>query len=64
MSSPLLPPGRTRHAAGDIAETEATDAELTRLTEFALGRGARAIALGRGNSPAATRAAASFAPPR
>jgi hypothetical protein len=61
MSSPLLPPGQARAAAERIAETEATDAELTRLTELALGRGAQAIALGGGNSPAATRAAAGFA---
>jgi hypothetical protein len=59
--SPLLPPGRAERVAGHLAESEVTDAELTRLTELALGRGARAIAVGRGNSPAATRAAASFA---
>jgi len=56
-SSPLLPPGRSRH----LPETEATDAELTRMTELALGRGAQAIALGRGNSPAAATAITSFA---
>ena len=56
-ASPLLPPG----VAGGTAETEATDAELSRMTELALSRGARAIAVGRGNSPAATRAAADFA---
>jgi len=55
--SPLLPPG----AAGPLAEIEATDAELTRLTELALGRGARTVAIGSGNSPAATRAAGGFA---
>jgi hypothetical protein len=59
--SPLLPPSRASHVAEHIAEAEATDAELTRLTELALGRGARAIALGRGNSPAAARATASLA---
>jgi hypothetical protein len=56
-ASPLLPPGM----AGRMAETEATDAELSRMTELALSRRARAIAIGRGNSPAATRAAAGFA---
>ncbi len=56
-ASPLLPPGMT----GRMAETEATDAELSRMTELALSRGARAVAIGRGNSPAATRAAAGFA---
>ena len=56
-ASPLLPPGM----AGRMAETEATDAELSRMTELALSRGARAIAIGRGNSPAATSAAAGFA---
>src|SRR4029077_15959625 len=56
-ASPLLPPG----TAGRTAETEATDEELSRMTELALSRGARAIAIGRGNSPAATRAAAGFA---
>ncbi len=59
--SPLLPPGQAERAAEHLAESEATDAELTRLTELALGRGARAIALGRGNSPAATTAITSFA---
>jgi len=56
-ASPLLPPGAARH----IAEAEATEAELSRLTELALGRGARSIAIGRGKSPVATRAAAGFA---
>ena len=55
-ASPLLPPGMT----GPMAETEATDAELNRMTELALSRGARAIATGRGNSPAATRAVGEF----
>ena len=36
-------------------------AELNRMTELALGRGARAIAIGRGRSPVAARAAAGFA---
>jgi len=39
-ASPLLPPGAARH----MAEAEATDAELRRMTELALSRGARAIA--------------------
>jgi hypothetical protein len=56
-ASPLLPPGM----AGHLPETAATGAELIRMTELALTRGARAIAIGRGNSPAATRAAAGFA---
>ena len=56
-ASPLLPPGMT----GPMAETEATDAELNRMTELALSRGARTIATGRGNSPAATRAVGEFA---
>ena len=56
-ASPLLPPGMT----GPAGETEATDAELSRMTELALSRGARAIAIGRGNSPAAARAAGEFA---
>ena len=55
-ASPLLPPGMT----GPAAETEATEAELSRMTELALSRGARAIAIGRGNSPAATRAVGEF----
>lgn len=59
--SPLLPPGRAERVAEHLAESEATDAELARMTELALGRGAQAIAFGRGNSPAAARAAASFA---
>ena len=56
-ASPLLPPGM----AGRIAETEATAAELSRMAELALSRGARSIAIGRGNSPVATRAADDFA---
>ena len=56
-ASPLLPQGMT----GRIAEAEATDAELSGMTQLALSRGARAVALGSGNSPAATRAAAGFA---
>ena len=39
--SPLLPPG----TPGCLTETEATDAELTRMTELALSRGARAVAI-------------------
>lgn len=55
-ASPLLPPGMT----GPMAETQATDAELNRMTELALSRGARAVATGRGNSPAAARAVGEF----
>jgi hypothetical protein len=39
--SPLLPPG----PPGCRTEPEATDAELTRMTELALSRGARAVAI-------------------
>ena len=56
-ASPLLPPG----VAEPMAEAEATDAELSRMTELALSRGAQAIAIGRGRSPVAARAAAGFA---
>jgi hypothetical protein len=56
-ASPLLPPG----PSGRAADAEATDAELSRMTELALSRGAQAIAIGRGNSPAAARAVAAFA---
>jgi hypothetical protein len=59
--SPLLPPGRAERVAGHLAESQATDAELSRLTELALGCDAQAIALGSGNSPAAATAMASFA---
>jgi len=55
-ASPLLPPG----TAGNVAEAEATSAELSRMTELALSRGARTIAIGRGKSPAAARATADF----
>ena len=58
-ASPLLPPG----VAGGTAETEATDAELSRMTELALSRGARAIAIGRGNSPVATQGGGRLRPP-
>jgi hypothetical protein len=56
-ASPLLPTG----AAGPVAETETevTDAELNRMTELA--HGANTLAIGRGNSPAATRAVDVFA---
>jgi hypothetical protein len=56
-ASPLLPPG----IAGGAAETEATEAELDRMTELALSRGARAVAIGSGNTPAAARAVSGFA---
>ena len=60
-ASPLLPPGMAGRMAGRLAETDTTDAELSRMTELALSRSARAIAIGRGNSPAAARATAGFA---
>jgi hypothetical protein len=60
-SSPLLPPGRAGLAAEHPTETEATGAELGRMAELALGRGALTVALGRGNSPAAARATDGFA---
>ena len=53
-ASPLLPPGTVTCAA----EAEATAAELNRMAELALSRGARTIAIGTGRSPAAIRAAA------
>ena len=56
-TSPLLPPG----TAGRVAEAEATAAELDRMAELALSRGARNIAIGRGRSRAAIRAADGFA---
>ncbi|HEX5301492.1 MAG TPA: hypothetical protein VFW50_31335 [Streptosporangiaceae bacterium] len=61
MTSPLLPPGPAGRAAQYRTETEATDAELDRMTELALGRGARTVALGSGNSSVAIRATDGFA---
>ena len=59
IATPRLPASRTRHAAA--AETEATGAELDRMLQLALRRDARAVAIGRGRSPAAARAAQGFA---
>ena len=56
-TSPLLPFG----TAGRMPEAEATTAELRRMAELALSRGARNIAIGRGRSHAAIRAADRFA---
>jgi hypothetical protein len=56
-ASPLLPFG----TAGRVAEAEATTAELSRMAELALSRGARNIAIGRGRSHAAIGAAGGFA---
>ncbi len=61
-ASPLLPPGLAGPVTGaHVAGAEATDAELSRMTELALSRGARSVAIGSGNSPAAARTAAAFA---
>ena len=56
-TSPLLPFG----TAGRMPEAEATTAELRRMAELALSRGARNIAIGRGRSHAAIKAADGFA---
>lgn len=45
----------------DEGEAEATAAELNRMIGLALRRGGRSIAIGRGRSAAASRAAAAFA---
>lgn len=57
-ASPLLPTGIVRRASG--AEAEASEAELNRLAEVALRRGAWSIAIGAGRSAAAAGAAAAF----
>jgi hypothetical protein len=54
--SPRLPTGLT----GDLAGPEPTDAELNRMTELALCRGARHVAVGHGRSAATARAVAAF----
>jgi hypothetical protein len=59
IASPRLPAGVARAAGGDGAE--ATSAELDRMTELALHRRARFVAIGRGRSPAAVRSADAFA---
>jgi hypothetical protein len=56
-SSPRLPSG----LACDPAESGPTDAELSRMTELALHRGARSVAIGRGRSAVAAAAATAFA---
>ncbi len=55
--SPRLPSG----LACDTAESGPADAELSRMTELALRRGARSVAIGRGRSAAAAAAATAFA---
>ena len=54
--SPRLPAG----FACDAAEPEPTDAEMNRMTELALCRDARRVAIGCGRSGAAARAVAAF----
>jgi len=54
--SPLLTPGQS----GPGPDTEATAAELDRMAQLALGRGARTVAFGRGNSPATASAIDNF----
>ena len=55
--SPRLPSG----LACDTAESGAADAELSRMMELALSRGARSVAVGRGRSAAAAAAVTVFA---
>jgi hypothetical protein len=55
--SPLLPTGLARDAAG----SGPTGAELRRVTELALRRSARSVAIGRGRSAAAAAAVTEFA---
>jgi hypothetical protein len=55
-SSPRLPSTLAYNAAGP----EPTDAEMSRMTELALCRGARRIAVGRGRPAATARAVAAF----
>jgi hypothetical protein len=55
--SPRLPPG----VAYDAAGAGPAGAELSRMTELALSRGARTVAIGHGRSAAAAAAAAVFA---
>lgn len=56
-SSPRLRPGLDC----ETAESEPTDAELSRMIELALRRGARSVAIGRGRSADAVATAAAFA---
>ncbi len=55
--SPRLPSGLACDAAG----SGPTGAELSRMTELALRRGARSVAIGRGRSAAAAAAVTAFA---
>jgi hypothetical protein len=56
-SSPRLPTGLAR----DVAGSGPTGAELRRVTELALRRGAQSVAIGRGRSAAAAAAVTEFA---
>lgn len=55
--SPRLPTGLARDVAGSVP----TGAELRQVTELALRRGARSVAIGRGRSAAAAAAVTEFA---
>lgn len=55
--SPRLPAG----PASDVAESGPTGAELRRVTELAVRRGARSIVIGRGRSAAVATAVTEFA---
>ena len=55
--SPRLPSGLVRDEAG----SGPASAELHRMTELALRRGARSVAIGRGRSPAVAAAVTAFA---
>lgn len=58
-ASPRLAAGNAQRPPGQAAA--ATEAELNRMTELAVRRGARSIAIGRGRSAAAAADAAAFA---
>ena len=58
-ASPRLTAGVVQRGPGTAAA--ATEAELNRMAELALHRGARSIAIGRGRSAAAAAAGAAFA---
>jgi hypothetical protein len=59
--SPRLPARLARQAGATQTEAEATEAELDQMLQLALERNASTVAIGRGRSPAATRAATGFA---
>jgi hypothetical protein len=59
--SPRLPVTIAHHRADAQAEAEATEAELDRMLELAMDRSATIVAIGRGRSAAAARAASRFA---